>query len=182
MLNFLVDEPELADLDDDAVRATLRSRFGDLNWEVPRILKGIDGATDFHVDYLRQVHCPTWHQGRTVLLGDAAWCVTTLGGAGSSLGLIGAYVLAAYLSQADPGQHQQAFAQYEDWMRPLIDDAQDLPPGVPRIAAPETAAGVLALRWGTKLAALPGVRSITDTLVPDASAGHELPHIVLNQL
>lgn len=181
MLNYLADEPELAGLDDDGIRAALRDRFGDLGWEVPRILDGMDSAQDLHVDFLRQVHCPTWHHGRTVLLGDAAWCVTTLGGAGSSLGIAGAYVLAAYLSQAGPGQHARAFAQYEQWMRPLIDDAQDLPPGVPRIAAPQTAAGVRVLRWGTKLAALPAARTVVDKLVPDATAGQELPHFGMNQ-
>ena len=178
MLNFLVDDPELADLDHDDLRAALRHRFADLGWQVPRILDGIDAADDLHVDFLRQVRCPTWHRGRTVLLGDAAWCVTTLGGAGSSLGITGAYVLAAYLSQAGPGQHDRAFTRYEQWMRPLIDDAQDLPPGVPRIAAPETAAGVRVLRWGTKLAALPLVRTVTDRLIPDASADHKLPDVV----
>jgi hypothetical protein len=66
----------LDDLDEDGVRAALRERFADTGWEVPRILDGFATADDLYVDYLRQVKCPTWSRGRTVLLGDAAWCVT----------------------------------------------------------------------------------------------------------
>lgn len=181
MLNFLTDEPVLDDLDQDGVRAALREKFADVGWQVPRILDGIDAADDLYVDYLRQVVSPTWHRGRTVLLGDAAWCVTTLGGSGTALAITGAYVLAAYLSQAEHDghlDHEKAFADYEAWMRPLIDDAQDLPPGVPRIAAPQSRLGVQVLRWGTKIAALPVVRAAADRLSSGPVQDRELPDAV----
>jgi 2-polyprenyl-6-methoxyphenol hydroxylase-like FAD-dependent oxidoreductase len=176
MLNFLVDSPVLAGLDDVEVLAALRARFTDVGWEVPRILDGLDKADDLYVDYLRQVRAPVWHQGRVCLLGDAAWSVTPIGGGGTSLALTGAYVLAAFLSQ---GGHQEAFSRYDEWMRPLAEDAQDLPPGVPRIAAPESRSGVQVLRLSTKVAALPAVRTIAQRLTSGAESEQELPELVL---
>lgn len=178
-LNFLVGEPVLADLDEAGTRAALRERFAGVGWEVPRILDGFDAADDLYVDWLRQVRSPTWHRGRVCLLGDAAWCVTPIGGGGASLALTGAYVLAAYLSQADGTGDgwARAFASYEDWLRPVVDEAQDLPPGVPRIAAPSSRAGVQVLRWGTKVAALPPVRTIAQRLTSGPEAEEELPEV-----
>ncbi|WP_250030768.1 FAD-dependent monooxygenase [Paractinoplanes maris] len=172
MLTFRSDSPVLEGLSPYEIRRELCRRFADLGWEVPRILDGFEAADDLYVDWLRQVHAPTWHRGRVVLLGDAAWCVTPIGGGGTSLALTGAYVLAAFLSQHEPAE---AFARYEEWMRPLVDDAQRLPPGVPRIAAPRSRAGVQALRWGTKVAALPLVRSLTTKLTAGPAADRELP-------
>jgi len=178
MLNFIVDGPTLEGLDDARLRAALREEFADVGWEVPRILDGIDTSDDLYVDYLRQVVCPRWHSGRVVLLGDAAWCVTPLGGGGTSLAITGAYVLAAYLSQSAAGAHEEAFDRYEEWMRPIVEDAQELPPGTPRIAAPATRAGAQALKWGTKIAALPIVQSLASKLTSGPEATRELPELI----
>ena len=99
-LNFMTDETGLADRSPAEQRADLRERFADVGWEAPRILAALDDADDLYVDDLTQVKCPTWSHGRVVLLGDAAWCVTPIGGFGTSLALIGAYVLAAQLAAA----------------------------------------------------------------------------------
>jgi 2-polyprenyl-6-methoxyphenol hydroxylase-like FAD-dependent oxidoreductase len=178
MLNFTTDSPVLDGLDDRQLRTALREQFTDVGWEVPRILDGIDESDDLYVDYLRQVVCPTWHRGRVVLLGDAAWCVTPLGGGGTSLAITGAYVLAAALSRASAGDHEQAFAEYDGWMRPLVEDAQDLPPGVPRLAAPRTSAGAQLLKWGTKVAAAPIVQTVATRLTSGPEATRELPELV----
>ncbi len=175
MLNFLADSPVLEGLDGRQLRDALREEFADVGWQVPRILDGLDSSDDLYVDYLRQVVCPTWHRGRVVLLGDAAWCVTPIGGGGTSLAITGAYVLAAFLSQTGRDDHDRAFAQYEDWMRPIVEDAQDLPPGTPRIAAPETRAGAQLLKWGTKVAALSVVQSLANRLTSGPQATRELP-------
>ncbi|MEI5673251.1 MULTISPECIES: FAD-dependent monooxygenase [unclassified Nocardioides] len=179
MLNFLTDGPVLDGLDDEQLRGALRERFEDVGWEVPRILDGLANADDLYVDHLRQVVAPAWHRGRVCLLGDAAWCVTPIGGGGTSLALTGAYVLAAFLSQAPAGGHLAAFQQYDDWMRPLVEDAQDLPPGVPRLAAPSSAAGVRVLRWATKVAALPAVRTVAQRLTSGPESRRELPRLDL---
>lgn len=175
-LNFLCDGPELDGLDATEVRHALRERFAGVGWEVPRILDGFDTTDDLYVDWLRQVRCPTWSRGRVVLVGDAAWCITPVGGGGASLALTGAYVLAAQLSQS-PTDPAGALARYEQWMRPLVEDAQALPPGVPRLAAPRSGAGVAALRLATRVAATPAVRRLAQRATRGPQAQRALPRI-----
>ena len=63
---------------------------------------------------------------------------------GTTLALMGAYNLAGALKRhpQDPGV---AFAEYEAEMRPIVDRAQKLAPGMPWFFNPETAWGVWAL-------------------------------------
>lgn len=175
MLNVMTDETGLADLAPDALRADLRERFADVGWETPRILAALDDADDLYVDDLTQVRCPTWSHGRVVLLGDAAWCVTPIGGFGTSLALIGAYVLAAQLQRSP--SHVEAFAAYDAWLRPLVDDVQDLPPGTPRLANPRSRLGVALFRTGTRIAASAPVRAVTSRLGSDSDDERPLPEL-----
>lgn len=176
-LNFLADGPELAGLDAAQQRTRLRERFDGVAWEVPRILDGFDACDDLYVDWLRQVKVSRWHDGRVCLLGDAAWCVTPIGGGGASLALVGAYVLAAFLSASDRSADGigRAFEQYDAWMRPLVDEAQDLPPGVPRVAAPRTRVGVEVFRLGVRVAGLPLVRRAAQKITGGPQSERELP-------
>ncbi len=48
-----------------------------------------------------QVHLDRWSAGRVVLLGDAGYCPSPLTGMGTSLALVGAYVLAGELARPD---------------------------------------------------------------------------------
>ncbi|MEO9322149.1 FAD-dependent monooxygenase [Nocardioides sp. C4-1] len=179
MLNFMTDETGLRELSVDEQRAELRERFADVGWEAPRILDALDEADDLYLDDLTQVRCPTWSRGRVVLLGDAAWCVTPIGGFGTSLALIGAYVLAAELSRAS--SPEAAFAAYEEWLRPLVDDVQDLPPGTPRLANPRSRLGVALFNAGTRLAATGPVRALASRLGSGSSSDRELPDLVTDR-
>jgi 2-polyprenyl-6-methoxyphenol hydroxylase-like FAD-dependent oxidoreductase len=53
------------------------------------------------------------------LLGDAGYCASPLSGQGTSLALVGAYLLAAELAAAG-GDHVAGFAGYERRMRPFV--------------------------------------------------------------
>jgi 2-polyprenyl-6-methoxyphenol hydroxylase-like FAD-dependent oxidoreductase len=66
---------------------------------------------------------PSWTRGRVALLGDAAACVSLLGGQGSALAMVEAFVLAAELGQAR-GSHAQAFASYERMLMPFLRSKQ----------------------------------------------------------
>ena len=79
---------------------------------------------------------PTWHRGRVAIAGDAAWCVTPMGGGGASLALTSGYVLAAYLHSET--SLDAALSSYDTWMRPLVDDVQKLPAGLKSFAYPQT--------------------------------------------
>lgn len=65
---------------------------------------------------------------------------------GTTLALNGAYNLAGSLLQ-HPNDLAAAFAQYEERMRPLVDRAQKLAPGMPHLMNPEMEWGVRLLNW-----------------------------------
>lgn len=111
--------------DVDAQKALLRAQFADDGWWVPAMLTGMDAAADFYLAPMTQVHMSTWSRGRIALLGDAAWCATPLAGQGTSLAMVGAYVLATELGRA-PGDHASAFAAYERRMARFVAANQEL--------------------------------------------------------
>jgi len=114
--------------DSEQAKRRLAERFSDLGWEVPRILAAMWDAPDLYVDNLAQVRLPRWSAGRVVLLGDAGYCPSPLTGLGTSLALVGAYVLAAELARAG-GDYAAAFSAYEGRLRGYVERAQQLPPG-----------------------------------------------------
>ncbi|WP_329560887.1 FAD-dependent monooxygenase [Kitasatospora sp. NBC_01266] len=128
--------------DTAAQRELVAQRFAGVGWEVPRLLAGMRTATDFSFDSVGQVHLASWSHGRVVLLGDAGWCPTPITGLGTSLALVGAYILAGELGKA-AGNHRTAFRAYEQLMRPYVTQAQQLPPGGVNSYAPT---GALAIR------------------------------------
>jgi 2-polyprenyl-6-methoxyphenol hydroxylase-like FAD-dependent oxidoreductase len=105
--------------DTQAHKALLREHCAGMGWEVPWLLDQVDGAHDFYFDICSQIEMPRWSQGRVVLLGDAAFCPSPLSGQGTSLAVIGAYLLAGELAAAG-GDHTAAFAAYERQLRDLV--------------------------------------------------------------
>lgn len=126
---FLRSEPLPIDRDDidEQKRLVVRTFEGD-GWEIPRILPTIWDAPDFYFDRIHQVHMETWARGRTVLLGDAGYCASPMSGIGTSLALVGAYILAGELAAAD-GDHRLAYPAYEHAMRGFVDRAQEFARG-----------------------------------------------------
>lgn len=157
-------------MDVEAQRTALRARYRDAGWIAPRILDGLDETGELYVDHLSQVRLPHWSSGRVVLLGDAAWCATPISGMGASLALTGAYLLAGEIASA--ADLSDAFAGYESAMRPMVDRAQKLPPGTPRLAHPTSAAGVRLLRTATRIAGSAPVRALAER-VPKPHGGDE---------
>jgi len=127
----------------------LAARFADAGWQADRVIGALAGADDLYGEALQQVRAPRWATGRVVLLGDAGWCATPVSGMGTSLALVGAYVLAGEL--AAHVHHQDAFAGYERVLRPYVERAQQLPPGTPKLAHPTSTLGVGVLRTALRL-------------------------------
>jgi 2-polyprenyl-6-methoxyphenol hydroxylase-like FAD-dependent oxidoreductase len=123
--------------------ALLRERFAGIGWQTRRIIDGLDPET-LEFQPVAQVRAPTWSRGRVVLLGDAAYAPSPLTGQGTSLALIGAYLLAGELGRGD--DLGAALGRYEGLMRPRAEAAQKLPRGAARLALPETRIGIGALR------------------------------------
>jgi 2-polyprenyl-6-methoxyphenol hydroxylase-like FAD-dependent oxidoreductase len=93
-------------------KALLARSYAGVGWEVPRLLRGLAEAPDLYFDAIARVDVPRYARGRVALLGDAAYG-GTLGGQGTGLAVIGAYLLAGELARAG-GDHPAAFAAYQD--------------------------------------------------------------------
>jgi 2-polyprenyl-6-methoxyphenol hydroxylase-like FAD-dependent oxidoreductase len=126
--------------DTAAQQAILTRRFAGAGWEAPRLLKAMGTASDFFFDSMGQVRLDDWSRGRVVLLGDAGYCPTPLTGLGTSLALVGAYVLAGEL--ATTSDHRVAFRNYNQVMGPYVNQAQKLPPGGASGYAPSSALAI----------------------------------------
>jgi 2-polyprenyl-6-methoxyphenol hydroxylase-like FAD-dependent oxidoreductase len=123
------------------IRAGVSARhFGGVGWEVPRLLRAMNAAPDFFLDSVGQVRLDRWSRGRAALVGDAGYCPTPLTRLGTSLALVGAYVLAGELAGSD--DHRVAFERYDQIMRPYVTEAQKLPPGGASGYAPSSALAI----------------------------------------
>lgn len=103
----------------------LRTVYEGIGWEVPRLLEMMPTASDWYFDTAAQIGMPRWSQGRVVLVGDAAYCASPMSGQGTSIALIGSYVLAGELA-ATSRAHLHAFAEFENVMRPFVEANQAL--------------------------------------------------------
>jgi 2-polyprenyl-6-methoxyphenol hydroxylase-like FAD-dependent oxidoreductase len=94
--------------DPEGQKALLRARYGDGQWECPRILDELNHAQDLYFDRVSQIRMNTWSKGRVASVGDAAFFVSLMAGQGSALGMTAAYVLAGELAKAQ-GRQDEAF-------------------------------------------------------------------------
>ncbi|MFH9424190.1 FAD-dependent monooxygenase [Streptomyces sp. NPDC017529] len=124
-----------------AQKELVARHFAHVGWEAPRLLRAMRTAPDFFLDSMGQVRLDSWSRGRVALLGDAGYCATPLTGLGTSLALVGAYVLAGELAAAG-GDHRVAFRRYDEVMRPYVSQAQQLPPGGASGFAPSSRLGI----------------------------------------
>jgi len=173
-LAFMTNVRGLEDLTQRDQTAVLRRTFSGAGWATERILDSLDAAP-YYFDAVGQVRLPTWSRGRVGLVGDAAYCASPLSGMGTSLSLVGAYVLACELASTD--DHRSAFAGFEEKMRPYVAGAQDLPPGAPGLAYPRTRAGVTTLRTVARIAgSRPAQRlALADRLASTSADDFTLP-------
>jgi 2-polyprenyl-6-methoxyphenol hydroxylase-like FAD-dependent oxidoreductase len=103
----------------------LAHAFAGVGWEVPRLLEAMWDAPDFYFDSMSQVQMDRWSNGRVVLVGDAGYSPSPASGQGTSLALVGAYVLAGELKAAT-GDHRTAYARYEEEIRNCVEQNLNL--------------------------------------------------------
>jgi 2-polyprenyl-6-methoxyphenol hydroxylase-like FAD-dependent oxidoreductase len=109
-------EPLAYDRDDvDQQQRLVAEAYRGAGWRVPELLERLPGSRDFYLDSISRVTMDRYTRGRVALLGDAAYG-NTLGGFGTGLAVVGAYVLAGELARAG-GDHTVAFARYEEFRR-----------------------------------------------------------------
>lgn len=117
-LNFAHPEPPFhAFRNPRGQRDLVASVFADAGWEVPGMIAAMREADDLFFDAVSQIRMPRWSSGRIALVGDAAYAPSFLTGQGTSLALVGAYMLAGSLADRD---HAAGFAAYEDRTREFV--------------------------------------------------------------
>lgn len=124
-------------------KSVLKSKLAGAGWEADRIINALDDTQDVYFDKIGQIKAPRWSVGRVAMIGDAAYCPSPLTGKGTTLAMVGAYLLAGELASHE--RYQDAFAAYEKRMRPYVKAVQQLPPGVPWLVYPKTKLGVSVL-------------------------------------
>ncbi|WP_347955881.1 FAD-dependent monooxygenase [Gordonia aichiensis] len=124
----------------------LEREFADVGWVAPQLLDRMRTAPDWAYADLAQVRMERFVTGRIALVGDAGYCPTPLTGLGTTLALVGAYVLAGELGRSD-GNVAGALAGYQEVMRPFVAKAGQLPPGGVAGYAPRSRAAVALSRF-----------------------------------
>jgi 2-polyprenyl-6-methoxyphenol hydroxylase-like FAD-dependent oxidoreductase len=139
MLAFV--SPELAyDRRDVQVQKQLLADvFASAGWELPGLIEQMWQTDDLYFARVGEVRIDEWYRGRTVLLGDSAFGGSL--GMGTSMALVGAYVLAGELAAAN-GDHRTAFTNYDNEMRSFVTRNLKRPPGGPNGFAPRTRRGI----------------------------------------
>jgi 2-polyprenyl-6-methoxyphenol hydroxylase-like FAD-dependent oxidoreductase len=143
---YLFASPELHGARGDvaAQRRLISEQFAGMGGEVPAMLAELDQLDDFYLDAIAQVRIQgRYTAGRVALVGDSGYG-NTLGGFGTGLAVVGAYVLAGELAVADGG-HEAAYARYDEIMRRYAKIAGNSNAG--RFMAPKTARGIRGRNW-----------------------------------
>jgi 2-polyprenyl-6-methoxyphenol hydroxylase-like FAD-dependent oxidoreductase len=117
--------------------------FAGVGWQVPGLLRALPDAPEFYLDSISKVELERYTSGRVALVGDAAYG-NTLGGFGTGLALVGAYVLAGELAAAG-GDHRAAFGRYDQQLHRYAKIARKGNAG--RFLAPPTPARIRLRNW-----------------------------------
>ncbi|MBU2670476.1 FAD-dependent monooxygenase [Actinoplanes bogorensis] len=125
MFSFKADDLDVDYRDVAAQKKLLGERMAGLGWLSPQILTHLDDTPDFYLDQVAQVLMDRWSSGRVALLGDAAFSSSPLSGQGTSLALVGAYLLAGELAAAG-WDAETGFSAYERKMRSFVEANQEI--------------------------------------------------------
>lgn len=138
----------------DERKALLHRVFDGAGWECPQIFRAMDSVEDIYFDRASQIRMDAWSKGRVMLIGDAACCISLLGGEGAGLAMTEAYVLAGELHRAGP-DYREAFRRHEERLRPFIERKQRSAQKFATAFAPKTRFGVWFRNLATKLMGIP---------------------------
>lgn len=138
---FVFASPELPPARDnvDIQKQQLIDAYTGGGWRLPALLEAIPDSPEFYLDSISRATLDHYSRGRVALAGDAAWG-NALGGFGTGLALVGAYVLAGELFRAN-GDHRIAFPAYEGVYREYASVSEKINGG--QLIAPRTRRGIL---------------------------------------
>ena len=125
--------------DHESYMKLMEEMFHDAGWLAPDVLQGMRESDDFYCSPFGQIRSPSIHSDRVVLLGDAGYATP---GIGTSLAIIGGYVLAGELL-SHPDDIKTSLQRYEDIMLPFARGSQGRS-FAPQLLNPQT-------RWGIRV-------------------------------
>lgn len=88
------------------------------------VMAAFEDAQDYLFDSAEQVRMDSWHSGRVVLVGDAAWCESMYSGLGASSALAGPDLLGTMIER-HPADLTRALTEWEGTLRPVISAYQE---------------------------------------------------------
>ena len=118
-------------------KQTLHEIYAGDQWQVPQLLAEMDTSDDFYFDSISQIVMDSYSNGRLTLVGDAAYSPGPAVGGGTSLAMVGAYVLAQELGQAS-NDHEAGLRAYQDRMRELVSRFRSIGPATMTTLIPRT--------------------------------------------
>jgi 2-polyprenyl-6-methoxyphenol hydroxylase-like FAD-dependent oxidoreductase len=133
-----------------AQRRLIHNLYGDMGWEAPRLLIELDHADDLYLDSISTIVMDSWSRGRVSLVGDAGYSPGPAVGGGTSLAVVGAYVLASELAAAN-GDHGRGLAAYEQILRPAVQQSQRIGPFVLNTLIPRSGVQLWAMAQAIRL-------------------------------
>jgi 2-polyprenyl-6-methoxyphenol hydroxylase-like FAD-dependent oxidoreductase len=105
--------------DTEGNKRLFAQRYAGMGWEVPHLLTGLAETPEVYFDSIAQVHLDAYARGRVCLTGDAAWCASPRSGMGTTLAMVGAYLLAHELHTAGT-DYAAAFNRCQRLMEPYV--------------------------------------------------------------
>jgi 2-polyprenyl-6-methoxyphenol hydroxylase-like FAD-dependent oxidoreductase len=87
------------------------------------MITALRNTDEVFFDAVSQIRMRSWSSGRVALVGDSAYAPSFLTGQGTSLALVGAYMLAGSLAGRD---HTEGFTAYEHTTREFVTLNQNL--------------------------------------------------------
>jgi 2-polyprenyl-6-methoxyphenol hydroxylase-like FAD-dependent oxidoreductase len=104
----------------------------------------------FYFDSITQLRLDSWSQGRIALAGDAGYCPGPAVGGSTSLAIVGAYVLAGELADAN-GDHVRAFAAYEQALGDYVRRSRTFAINMAKRLIPDSRFQLWAMAYGAWL-------------------------------
>lgn len=137
----------------------LKKEFINSGWKCRELVSQIESTADFYFDSISQIKMENWSKGRVALVGDACYCPSLLSGKGSTLAIVGAYILAGELKEAN-GNYQTAFQQYQNIFKPFMSKKQKAAQGFAKSFVPKTNFGIWVRNLVFKMMSLPFVSKL----------------------
>ena len=142
--------------DIEAQKQILRDVFENIGWKCNDLLAQMDDVNDFYFDVVSQIKMENWSNGGVTLVGDACDCPSLLSGQGSTLAMVGAYILAGELKTAN-GNYKTAFENYQTIFKPFIERKQKIAQDFAKSFVPKSKFGIWLRNTMVKLMFIPFV-------------------------